>query len=162
MTYINDDVDETKNDKKNDDDDDDDDGDDHNDHTLEKMKELSYTLNNLVLEFNVAKTNKLIKEAVPMMFNDAVKQDRESSTSIVLELISREFVIYALKIIEELFKIHMKKIVLNVHPTTNLQVQVVDHALWDVLKTKFEKSSASISSCRDDVFCGNLEGGWGE
>ncbi|GKC13168.1 hypothetical protein Tco_1009950 [Tanacetum coccineum] len=65
----------------------------------------------------VAKTNELIKEAVPRMVNDAVKQDRESSTSIVPELISREFYVYAPKIIEELFKIHMKNTVLNVHPT---------------------------------------------
>ncbi|GJV99251.1 hypothetical protein Tco_1554503 [Tanacetum coccineum] len=43
----------------------------------------------------------------------------------------------------------MKNTVLNVHPTTN---QVADQELWDVLKRKFEKSSASTSSCRDDAF----------
>nr|GEW50589.1 hypothetical protein [Tanacetum cinerariifolium] len=49
----------------------------------EKMKEMSDTLNNLVPELTLAKTNELIKEAVLRMFNDAVKQDRESSTSIM-------------------------------------------------------------------------------
>ncbi|GJU12003.1 hypothetical protein Tco_1134399 [Tanacetum coccineum] len=83
---------------------------------------MSDTLNNLVPELTMAKTNELIKEAVSRMVNDVVKQDRESSTAI--------------------------NIFLNVHPTT-----IDDPVLWDVLKRKFEKSSALISSCRDDVFC---------
>ncbi|GKB52239.1 hypothetical protein Tco_0902992 [Tanacetum coccineum] len=37
----------------------------------------------------------------------------------------------------------MQNIVLNVHPTTKL---------WDVLKAKFEKSSASDGSCKNDAF----------
>ncbi|GJV99250.1 hypothetical protein Tco_1554502 [Tanacetum coccineum] len=54
----------------------------------EKMKEMPDTLNNLVPELIVAKTNELIKEVVARIVNDAVKQDRESSTAIVPELIS--------------------------------------------------------------------------
>ncbi|GKC45104.1 hypothetical protein Tco_1062826, partial [Tanacetum coccineum] len=63
--------------------------------------------------------------------------------------------------------------VLNVHPTTSastvtttsdlqqklylkmkldLQAQVDDPELWDVLRAKFEKTSASAGSCRDDAF----------
>ncbi|GKE52800.1 hypothetical protein Tco_1487956 [Tanacetum coccineum] len=38
-----------------------------------KMKEMSDTLNNLVPELSVAKTNELLKEAIPRMVNDAVK-----------------------------------------------------------------------------------------
>ncbi|GJZ38861.1 hypothetical protein Tco_0585424 [Tanacetum coccineum] len=59
-----------------------------NNYIQEKMKELPDTLNNLVPELTVAKTNELIKEAVPRMINDAVKQDREISTSNVPELVS--------------------------------------------------------------------------
>ncbi|GKA79348.1 hypothetical protein Tco_0785944 [Tanacetum coccineum] len=47
-----------------------------------------------VPELTIAKTNELIKEAIPRMVNDAI--------------------------IEELFKIHMKNKVLNVHPTTSI------------------------------------------
>nr|GEY74155.1 putative reverse transcriptase domain-containing protein [Tanacetum cinerariifolium] len=117
------------------------------------------TLNNLVLELTVVKTNELIKEAVPRMVNDAIKKDREILISNVPELISREFSTHTPKIIEELFKIHMKNTVLNVHPTINtstatttadlqqqlylkmksdLQAQVSDPELWDVLKRTFE------------------------
>ncbi|GKD20930.1 hypothetical protein Tco_1222633, partial [Tanacetum coccineum] len=35
---------------------------------------------------------------------------------------------------------------------SDLQAQVADPELWDVLKAKFEKSSASAGSCRDDAF----------
>ncbi|GJT37908.1 hypothetical protein Tco_0937773 [Tanacetum coccineum] len=51
------------------DDDKNDDNDDHDDHALE----MSDTLNNLVPELSVAKTNELLKEAIPRMVNDAVK-----------------------------------------------------------------------------------------
>ncbi|GJX51585.1 hypothetical protein Tco_0278430 [Tanacetum coccineum] len=129
-----DDVNEKKDDKK--DDDNDDDNDNHDDHALEliatisptptttsqdrskskptssktkeKRKEMSDTLNNLVLELIVAKTNELTKEAVPRMVNDAVKKDREISTTNVPELISQKFAVHAPKIIEKLFKTHMK------------------------------------------------------
>ncbi|GKC51772.1 hypothetical protein Tco_1074517 [Tanacetum coccineum] len=90
-----------------------------NNYIQEKMKEMPDTLNNLVPELTVAKTNELIKEAVPRMVNDAVKKDREISTSNVPELMK-----------------------------SNLQAQVGDPDMWDILKKKFEKSSASASSCR--------------
>ncbi|GJW26218.1 hypothetical protein Tco_0040029 [Tanacetum coccineum] len=67
----------------------------------------------------------------------------------------------------------MKNTVLNVHPTTStsttttsdlqqqlylkmkldLQSQVADPELWNALKAKYEKSSASTNSCRYDAFC---------
>ncbi|GKA33964.1 hypothetical protein Tco_0720393 [Tanacetum coccineum] len=139
-----------------------------NSYFQEKMKEMSDTLYNLLPELTVAKTNELIKEAVPRMVNDAVKKDREISTTNVHELISREFDVHALKIIEELFKIHMKETVLNVHPTTststatttttdiqhqlylkmksNLQDQVDDLELWDVLKRKSSEERKYVFS----------------
>ncbi|GJZ61265.1 hypothetical protein Tco_0617402 [Tanacetum coccineum] len=103
-----------------------------------KMKEMSDTFNNLVPELTIAKTNELMKEVIPRMVKDAI--------------------------IEELFKLHMKNKVLNVHPTvsistakitvdlkqqlylkmkTDLQAQAANPEIWDVLKKKFEKSSAS-------------------
>nr|GEU57539.1 hypothetical protein [Tanacetum cinerariifolium] len=36
---------------------------------------------------------------------------------------------------------------------SDLQAQVSDLKLWDVLKAKFEKSSATTSSYKDDAFC---------
>ncbi|GKC33481.1 hypothetical protein Tco_1040775, partial [Tanacetum coccineum] len=55
----------------------------------------------------------------------------------VPDLVSQEFNAQAPKIIEELFKNY-------------IQNQANDPALWKVLKRKFEKSSASNTSCRDD------------
>ncbi|GKB65851.1 retrovirus-related pol polyprotein from transposon TNT 1-94 [Tanacetum coccineum] len=78
---------------------------------------------------------------------------------------------------DEFWKVHIKvdqTNVIQVHPTSttstditssanlqqqlylkmksNLQDQANDPALWDVLECKFEKSSTSNSSCRDDDF----------
>ncbi|GJR36798.1 hypothetical protein Tco_1212482 [Tanacetum coccineum] len=72
-------------------------------------------------------------QAISRMVNDAVKKDREIFADVVPELVLKEFATHAPKIIEELFKHHMKNKVLNVHPT-------------DILKKKFEKSSVSASS----------------
>ncbi|GKB64027.1 hypothetical protein Tco_0920213 [Tanacetum coccineum] len=105
------------------------------------QEEMSDNHNNLVPEHTMAKTNELIKEAVSRMVNDVI--------------------------IEDMFKLHMKNKVLYVHPTasmstakttadlkqqlylkmkSNLRAQAADLDMWDVLKKKFEKSSASTSS----------------
>ncbi|GJT30318.1 hypothetical protein Tco_0910593 [Tanacetum coccineum] len=84
--------------------------------------------------------------------NDTVKKDREIFENVVPELVLKEFATYAPKIIEELFKRHMKNKVLNVHPTisistakttaglkqqlylkmkTYLQAQPADPEMWD-------------------------------
>ncbi|GKE61038.1 hypothetical protein Tco_1511405, partial [Tanacetum coccineum] len=90
----------------------------------------------------------------------------------VPDLVSQEFNAQELKIIEDLFKNYLQSNVIQVHPTTttstkttssaNLQQQLYfkmkrslqdranDPALWEVLKRKFEKSSTSNTSCRDD------------
>ncbi|GJX88539.1 hypothetical protein Tco_0340553 [Tanacetum coccineum] len=54
----------------------------------EKMKEMSDTLNNLILELIVAKTNDLIKEAVPRLVNVVITRDRKIAPTNVLALIS--------------------------------------------------------------------------
>ncbi|GJY59583.1 hypothetical protein Tco_0459475 [Tanacetum coccineum] len=93
-------------------------------------------------------TNDLIDENLPRIVANAVKKERESSKDV--------------------------NTVLNVHPTisasitttttcdlqyqlylkmkTDLQAQVADPELWDVLRAKFKKSSASAGSCRDNDF----------
>ncbi|GJY18505.1 hypothetical protein Tco_0389996 [Tanacetum coccineum] len=106
---------------------------------------------------------------------DKDNDDRtDHALSEVPALISKEFDAYAPKIIEELFKHYVQTNVIQVHPTittitdttsstdlqqqlylkmkSNLQDQANDPALWDVLKRKFEKSSTSNTSCRDDDF----------
>ncbi|GJT46487.1 hypothetical protein Tco_0955202 [Tanacetum coccineum] len=106
-----------------------------------KMKEMSNTLNYLVLELTIDKINELMKEAIPRMVNDAVKKDREIFANAVPELVLKEFATHAPKIIEELFKHHMKN-----KMKTDLKAQAADSEMWDVLKKKFKKSSASASS----------------
>ncbi|GKD04044.1 hypothetical protein Tco_1179018 [Tanacetum coccineum] len=54
------------------------------------------------------------------MVNNAVKKDRDIFSDVVPELVLKEFVTHAPKIIEELFKLHMKNKVLNVHPTISI------------------------------------------
>ncbi|GJZ03942.1 hypothetical protein Tco_0537217 [Tanacetum coccineum] len=95
--------------------------------------------------------------------------DCDAFRSEVPGLLSQEFNTHAPKIIEELFKNYVQNNVIQVHSTTitstkttssadlqqqksSLQDQANDLTLWDVLKRKFEKSSTSKSSCRDDDF----------
>nr|GEU51402.1 hypothetical protein [Tanacetum cinerariifolium] len=99
---------------------------------LEKMEEMDETLCNKVPELTVSITNDLLKETLSKMVTDAISA-----------LISQEFADHVPQIIKELFRIHMQNIVLNVHPITKL---------WDVLRAKFEKSSASVGSYKDDAF----------
>nr|GEZ33715.1 hypothetical protein [Tanacetum cinerariifolium] len=131
-----------------------------------KMKEMSDTLNIIVLELTVDKTNELRKEAIPRMANYVVNKDREIFVDVFPELIAREFATHAPNILEELFKGYIKNKVLNFHPTTsiptkkttadlkqqlyltmksNLQAQAADLEMWHILKKKFKKSSASAS-----------------
>ncbi|GJW06766.1 hypothetical protein Tco_1569189, partial [Tanacetum coccineum] len=120
-------------------------------------------------------TNDLIEDNLKSIVDNNVIQERDSLQAEVPALISKEFADHAPKIIEELFKTHMKNNVITVHPTTststatitsadlkqqlylkmkrNLQDQSNDLELWDVLKRKFEKSSTSHTSCRNDAFC---------
>ncbi|GJX22897.1 hypothetical protein Tco_0227342 [Tanacetum coccineum] len=107
---VNDDVGKEKKDEEKDDDDKDDEKETIDNYLYQgQMKEMSDTLNNLVPELVVEKTNELMREAIPSMVNDAVKKDREIFADVVHELVSNEVVTHAPKIIEELFKLHMKK-----------------------------------------------------
>ncbi|GJW91558.1 hypothetical protein Tco_0169111, partial [Tanacetum coccineum] len=141
---------------------------------LDIKERVDKVLHDIVPKIASNATNDLIADNLPRVIDDAVKKEREASKATIPALISKEFTDHAPKIIEELFKIHMKNNVINVHLTTststattttadlqhqlylkmksNLHDQVVDPELWDVLKRKFEKSFASTSSYRDDAF----------
>ncbi|GKE28053.1 hypothetical protein Tco_1443437 [Tanacetum coccineum] len=135
-------------------------------------EKVDKALKDIVPKLSTTATNDLINDNLPRIVANVIKKERESLQAVVPALISQEFVAHAPKIIEELFRIYMQNTVLNVHPTTstsipttydlqhqlylkmksNLQAQVVDLELWDILKAKFEKSSALVGSCRNDAF----------
>ncbi|GKB36092.1 hypothetical protein Tco_0881034 [Tanacetum coccineum] len=100
------------------------------------------------------------------------KTHKQVNQVLHLDIVSQEFNAQAPKIIEDLFKNYMQSNVIQVHPTTttstetnssadlqqqlyfkmkrSIQDQANDPALWEVLKHKFEKSSTSNTSYRDD------------
>nr|GEV69046.1 hypothetical protein [Tanacetum cinerariifolium] len=155
---VNDKIGEKKDDDKEDDDDDND-GDDHNDQSLIRtrkmsdktiteeltifdtpipdvpsqdpnqptssrcivlpgiMEKVNEALQEIIPKLTTSTTNALMKENLPRIVNDAVKKERESSHAVVPNM------------------------VLNVHPAT-----IADPELWNTLKAKYEKSSASTDS----------------
>ncbi|GJS21015.1 hypothetical protein Tco_0449647 [Tanacetum coccineum] len=146
-----------KNDEDNDDDDDekkydkmDDDDEDNDDHALIRTRgikeKVDEALKDIVPKLSTTATNDLINDNLPRIVANVIKKERES-----LKAINNN---------------------LNVHPTiststvatfdlqqqlylkrkSDLQAQVIDPELWDVLKAKFEKFSASAGSCRNDAF----------
>nr|GEU68048.1 hypothetical protein [Tanacetum cinerariifolium] len=101
------------------------------------------------------------------------RKSENPQNHVVPTLFLQEFVAHALKIIKEIFKIHIQNMVVNVHSTTSastatilfdlkyllylkmkmdLQAQVADLELWDVLRAKFEKSSAATGVCKTNTF----------
>ncbi|GJY97009.1 hypothetical protein Tco_0513919 [Tanacetum coccineum] len=71
----------------------------------------------------------------------AEELERESSKAIVSALISQEFVAHAPKIIEELFRIYMQNMVLNVHPTTSTSTATTSDLQQLYLKMKSDLPS---------------------
>ncbi|GJS46359.1 hypothetical protein Tco_0596480 [Tanacetum coccineum] len=67
----------------------------------DKIKEMSHTLNHLVPQLTVDKTNELMKKSIPRMVNDEIEKDREIFANVVPELVSKEFATHAPNIIEE-------------------------------------------------------------
>ncbi|GJR35442.1 hypothetical protein Tco_1211126 [Tanacetum coccineum] len=121
-------------------------------------------------------TNDLIEANLKPCIVNIIIKDRDAFRSEVPSFISQEFKAHALAIIEELFKNHVQSNVIHVHPTKttttstkiessanlqyqlylkmnrNLQDRADDIALWDALRRKFEKSSTSNTSCKEDDF----------
>ncbi|GJT59170.1 hypothetical protein Tco_1002703 [Tanacetum coccineum] len=127
-----------------------------------KIREVLDHCNNVVPELTFAKTNEMIKEEMPRLVDLAVQKDREISPINVPELILKEFATHGPKMIEELFRKHIQNTALNLYPTTSSstteisttdlqyqlylnmksksQDQAADPELWEILRTKFEKS----------------------
>ncbi|GKD13553.1 hypothetical protein Tco_1197960 [Tanacetum coccineum] len=99
---------------------------------LHRICRVDKVLHDIIPKIALNATNDLIADNLPRVMADAVKKEKEALKAIVPALISKEFVDHAPKIIKELFKIHMKN--------------------NDVLKRKFEKSSALSYPCRIDAF----------
>ncbi|GJT47137.1 hypothetical protein Tco_0955852 [Tanacetum coccineum] len=115
---------------------------------MQHMKKTFVT--NSYFQEILEKVNEALKEIVPKLAQSATN-----------DLIN-----------DNLPRIHMQKMVLNVHPTIStsatstfdlqqelylkmesvLQSKVDDPKLWNALKAKYEKSSASTDSCRYDAF----------
>ncbi|GJT14218.1 integrase, catalytic region, zinc finger, CCHC-type containing protein [Tanacetum coccineum] len=85
-------------------------------------------------------TDYLIEGNMKRVVADIVIQERDALQAEVPALVLKEFADQAPQIIEEHFKSYVSNNVIQVHPTTN------------VLKRKFEKSSTSTTSCKDDAF----------
>ncbi|GKE54680.1 hypothetical protein Tco_1489836 [Tanacetum coccineum] len=90
-------------------------------------------------------TNDVIEGNLKRIVVDTIIQERDALQAEVPALVSKEFADQAPQIIEELFKSYVSN-------NSNLHDQAVDPELWDILKRKFEKSSTSTTSCRDDAF----------
>ncbi|GJT60207.1 hypothetical protein Tco_1003740 [Tanacetum coccineum] len=109
----------------------------------------------------------------PFIANTII-EDRDAFRSEVHAFVSQEFNAHAPVIIKELFKNYVHSNVVHVHPITttstetqssatlqyrlylkmnrSLQDRADDIALWEALRRKFEKSSPSNTSCREDDF----------
>ncbi|GKA97318.1 hypothetical protein Tco_0825212 [Tanacetum coccineum] len=104
--------------------------------TKEKMREIPDLLKNLIPELTVAKTNELIKEAVPRLVNATITRDREiaPTNNTVLSLYpttSLSTATTSTANIQHQLYLTMK---------ANLQDQAADPELWEILKAKFETS----------------------
>ncbi|GKC67034.1 hypothetical protein Tco_1099632 [Tanacetum coccineum] len=97
--------------------------------TLEKVNE---SLKDIVPKLATSATNDIIKDNLPRLVTDAVKKERESSQPVVR--FHKNLLLMLLKLLKNFLGF-------------TCRIRVVD-----VLKAKFEKSSASAGSCRNDAF----------
>ncbi|GJX47550.1 retrovirus-related pol polyprotein from transposon TNT 1-94 [Tanacetum coccineum] len=106
-----------------------------------KIQEVLDLCNNIVPELTFAKTNEMIKEAVPRLVNLVVKRDREIASTNVPKLISKEFATHGPRMIEELFQKHIQNTTFNLYPTTSSSTAATStanhqHQLYLTMKTK--------------------------
>ncbi|GKC65544.1 uncharacterized mitochondrial protein-like protein [Tanacetum coccineum] len=143
-----DDVDDKNDEKK----DDDDENDDHNDHTLVENKvtgidghllptssttsqdqskakcikeRVDKVLREIIPQIASNATNDIIEDNLSRVIADAVIKERDTFQATIPALISKEFSNHVLKIIEEIFKNHMKNNVITVHPTTSTSTATI-------------------------------------
>ncbi|GJV44853.1 hypothetical protein Tco_1429389 [Tanacetum coccineum] len=105
------------------------------------------------------KVDQVLKEVIPKIAENAVNdlieynlkpciaetiiEDRGAFRSDIFAFVSQEFRTHAPKIITKLFKEYMK---------SSLQDRADNITLWEALRSKFEKSLTSNTSCREDGF----------
>ncbi|GJR77517.1 hypothetical protein Tco_0089882 [Tanacetum coccineum] len=129
---------------------------DHSKPTSSKTKVLSGSIARMSRrQLTVAKTNELIKEAVPRLVNAAIMRDREITPVSVPKLISQEFVTHAPRIIEELFKSHMQNIVFNMYPTiisstATTTTTDLQHQLYLKMKSNLQDQADDSGLLRHD------------
>ncbi|GKD33350.1 hypothetical protein Tco_1248859 [Tanacetum coccineum] len=135
-----------------------------------------FTVSTIIIQVHFARCvdvkEDLIENNLKSCIAVTIIEDRDAFRSEVPDLVSQEFNAQAPKIIEDIFKNYVQSNVIQVYPTTttstestssaNLQQQLYfkmkrslqdranDPALWEVLKCKFEKSSTSNTSCKND------------
>ncbi|GJW62466.1 retrovirus-related pol polyprotein from transposon TNT 1-94 [Tanacetum coccineum] len=92
-------------------------------------------------------TNDLIEANLKPCILNTIIEDHDAFHLEVPNFVSKEFKAHTPAIIEELFKNHVQS-----NMKRNLQDRADDIALWEALRRKFEKSSTSNTSCREDDF----------
>ncbi|GJX13063.1 hypothetical protein Tco_0204821 [Tanacetum coccineum] len=169
-------VDDDEEKKDNKKDDDDDENDDHDDHALIKTQRMgSSEIGNEKMQTPIPSPPRSPRKDTSL--DKTITQELTEKADVVLHDIVPKISSNATNdlIDDNIPRIAANNTVLNVHSTTSasiattttsdlqhqlylkmktdLQAQVVDLELWDVLRAKFEKSSASAGLCRTDTFC---------
>nr|GEZ82382.1 hypothetical protein [Tanacetum cinerariifolium] len=70
---------------------------------------VDVVLHDIVPKIASNATNYLIDDNLPRIIANAIKKEQEYAQTAIHTLVSQEFIAHALKIIEELFRIHMQK-----------------------------------------------------
>ncbi|GJU49950.1 hypothetical protein Tco_1219505 [Tanacetum coccineum] len=140
----------------------------------ETHNKVDQVLKEVMLEIAENAVNHLIENNLKTCIAATIIEDRDAFRSAIPTFVSQEFKTHAPKIITELFKEYVQSNVIHVHPTIissttpdssadlqyqlylkmkrNLQDRADNITLWEALRRKFEKSSTSNTSCRDDDF----------
>ncbi|GJU94958.1 hypothetical protein Tco_1319714 [Tanacetum coccineum] len=114
---------------------------------MEKIKEVIQHCDKIVLELTVTKTNEMLKKEMPRLVKLAVNKDRKVSPVDISGMVSKEFVAYGPKLIEELFQKHMQNTTLNLYPKTKSSTATTSSAdlqqqLYLSMKTKPQDQAA--------------------
>ncbi|GKB40808.1 hypothetical protein Tco_0885750 [Tanacetum coccineum] len=109
----------------------------------ETHNKLDQVLKEVIIEIAKNAVNDLIEYNLKPCIAETIIEDRDAFWSDIPAFVSQELKTHAPKIITELFKEYIK---------CSLQDRADNITLWDALSRKFEKSSTSNTSCREDDF----------
>ncbi|GJR74029.1 hypothetical protein Tco_0086394 [Tanacetum coccineum] len=138
----------------------------------ETHNKVDQVLKEVIPEIAENVVNDLIEYNLKPCIAETIIEDRDAFRSDIPAFVSQEFKTHAPKIITELFKDYVQSNVIHVYPTTisstptdssvdlqyqlylkmkcSLQDRADNITLWEALRRKFEKSSTSNISCRED------------